>query len=162
MERRVSKIDKIIFTSKQRIPWNEVEQYLKKYIGREFVVKEYGDKVCIAGNFPDEYTESRYTKRLRGALAKVKANASQIIGAMILNATNKRWIENKDDKHKNDASEGWYRYDTYFELPVKGSQEETERLNQYKATLVVRKNRQGLFLYDMIDIKKEASTPLES
>ena len=27
--------------------------------------------------FPDEFTESRYTKKLRGALAKAKANAAQ-------------------------------------------------------------------------------------
>lgn len=74
---------------------------------------------------------------------------------MIMNATNRRWIENKDDKHRNNASEGWYRYDTYFEMPVKGSNEKIERLNRYKATLVVRKTPQGLFLYDVLDIKKK-------
>lgn len=119
------------------------------------------DSIGIAGDFPDEYSESKYTKKLRGALAKVKANAAQIIDLMIMNATNRRWIENKDDKHRNNASEGWYRYDIYFEIPVKGSNEKIERLNRYKATLVVRKTPQGLFLYDVLDIKKETSTPLE-
>lgn len=47
-------------------------------------------------------------------------------------------------------------------MKVKGSGEKDARLNHYKATLVVRKTAKGLFLYDMIDIKKETSTPLES
>lgn len=91
-----------------------------KFNKRRRVVEEYQDSICIASDFPDEYTESKYTKKLRGALAKVKANAAQIIDLMIMNATNRRWIENKDDKHKNNASKGWYRYDTYFEMPVRG------------------------------------------
>lgn len=161
MDNKVAKIEQIIFVNKQNIPWNDVEQYLKQYIGSTFIVEEYQDSISIAGDFPDEYSESKYTKKLRGALAKVKANAAQIIDLMIMNATNRRWIENKDDKHRNNASEGWYRYDTYFEMPVKGSNEKIERLNRYKATLVVRKTPQGLFLYDVLDIKKEASTPLE-
>lgn len=115
--------------------------------------------IGISGDFPDEYTESQYTKKLRGALAKVKANAAQIIESLIENATNRRWIENKKDKHKNDASGGWYRYDTYFTMPVKSSNEKEQRFNQYKATLLVRRTNKGLFLYDVLDIKKEASTP---
>ena len=58
---------------------------------------------------------------------------------MIKNATNRRWIENKNEKHKNNEAEGWFRYDTYFRILVKGSGENVERFNQYKATLVVRK-----------------------
>ena len=50
----------------------------------------------------------------------------------------------------------------YFEMPVRASNENVERINRYKATLVVRKKMTGLFLYDVIDIKKEASTPHES
>lgn len=162
MEYHVTEIEKIIFLSKQNIPWNDVEQYLKQYIGQAFVVNAYQDCIRIASDFPDEFSESRYTKSLRGALAKVKANSAQIIGSLIKNAVNRRWVENKNEKHKNNASEGWYRYDTYFKLPVKGSEEKVERFNQYKATLVVRKTAKGLFLYDVIDIKKEASTPFES
>lgn len=110
------------------------------------VVQEYQDYISIAGDFPDEFSESKYTKSLRGALAKVKANAAQIIDQMIENATNRRWAENKNVKHKNNASEGWFRYDTYFRMPVRGSGENVERFNQYKATLVVRKTSKGLFL----------------
>lgn len=162
MEYCVSEIKNIIFLNKQNIPWNDVEQYLKRYIGKEFIVQQYQDCIGIAGDFPDEYAESKYTKSLRGALAKVKANAAQIIDMLIENAVNRRWFENKNEKHKNNASEGWFRYDTYFRISVKGSDEITERYNQYKATLVVRKTSKGLFLYDVLDIKKEASTPHES
>ena len=155
-------IEKTLFFGKNHIPWNDVEKYLKKYIGQTYIVKEYQDEIIIAGDFPNEYAESRYTKKLRGALAKVKSNSVQIIDLLIVNATNRRWIENKALKHKENASEGWYRYDTYFEALVRGNNEEQARKNQYKATLVVRKTSKGLFLYDIIDIKKGARTPLKS
>lgn len=154
-------IENSIFLNKQNIPWNSVEKYLKKYVGQTYVVDEYKDEIYIASDFPNEYAESLYTKKLRGTLAKVKANAVQIIDVMIINATNRRWIENKSLKHRENASEGWYRYDTYFAVSVKGSNEEHARLNCYRATLVVRKNFRGLFLSDIINIKKEARTPLE-
>ena len=159
---RIPEIYDIIFKSKQNIPWNDVEKYLKKYIGSTYIVEIYKDKISIAGDFPDEYAESKYTKSLRGALAKAKANAAQIIGDLISSAENRRWIENKNSKHSKDASQGWYRYDTYFIVPVKGSDEMVERKNVYGATLVVRKTEQGMFLYDMINIKKEANMPLKS
>ena len=97
-------VPQIIFKNRQNIPWNEVEQYLKKYIGKSFVVKEYGDVIHIAGEFPDEFTESQYTKKLRGGLAKAKANSGQVISEMIENAQNRRWVGNKDEKHKKEAS----------------------------------------------------------
>ena len=127
-----------------------------------YIVDESKDVICIASDFPDEYAESRYTKSLRGSIAKAKANAAQVVGKMIVIATNKRWVENKDKKHSKEAEKGWYRYDTYFGIPVKGSEEKEERINVYKATLVVRNSMKGLFLYDIVNIKKEASKPLES
>ncbi len=48
----------------------------------------------------EEFAESKYTKNLRGNLSKAKANASQVIGKLIVIAENKRWLENKNDKHK--------------------------------------------------------------
>lgn len=151
-------VPQIIFKNKQNIPWNEVEQYLKKYIGKSFVVKEYGDVIHIAGEFPDEFTESQYTKKLRGGLAKAKANSGQVISEMIENAQSRRWIENKDEKHNKEASGGWYRYDVAFTIPVDDAG--TVRRNAYQATAVVRINKDKLYLYDIINIKKEASTPL--
>lgn len=122
----------------------------------------YEDVICVASDFPDEYAESKYTKTLRGSIAKAKANASQVIGKMIVVATNRRWIENKDKKHVKDAEKGWYRYDTYFGIPVQGSEESKTRVNIFRATLVVRISLKGLFLYDVVNIKKEASKPLGS
>ena len=151
-----------IFTGKQKIPWNDVEHYLKSYIGKSYIVQAYTDKITIASDFPDEYSESQYTKSLRGALAKVKANASQIIADLIHVAENRRWINNKNPKHRNNAAGGWYRYDTHFAMEVRGSNETEKHLNSYRGTLIVRKTEHGLYLYDLINIKKEASTPFES
>lgn len=156
----VTKINKIIFQNKQNISWNDVELYLRKFVGNYYINRNYQDVIQIPGNFPNEFAESRYSKSLRGALAKVKANIAQVIDQLIINAVNRRWIENKDEKHNKNASKGWYRYDTYFELPVKGSDEKSVRWNRYVATIVVRKNEGGMFLYDIINIKKEARTPL--
>ena len=160
--KNVAYIEDIIFLNKQNIPWNEVEEYLKKYVEDSYMVEETKDVICIASDFPDEYAESKYTKSLRGSIAKAKANASQVIGKMIVVATNRRWVMNKDEKHKKDAEKGWYRYDTYFGLPVQGSEEKESRVNIFRATLVVRISLKGLFLYDVVNIKKEASKPLES
>ena len=161
-EKRIACIENIIFMNKQNIPWNQVEKYLKQYVGKEYQVEETGDVIHIASDFPNEFAESKYTKSLRGAIAKVKANAAQIVGEMIVLAENKRWVENKDIKHAKDAEKGWYRYDCYFAMKVQGSNEVEERINFYNAILVVRNALSGMFLYDIINIKKEASTPLES
>lgn len=106
-------IEDVVFVNKQNIPWNQVEQYLKKYVGQKYKVEESADVICIASDFPNEYAESKYTKSLRGNVAKAKAN------------------------------------------PVKGSEEKEMRVNIYKATLVVRNSMKGLFLYDIINIKKK-------
>ncbi len=151
-------VKNIIFKNKQNIPWNDVEVFLKGFIGIDVTVKKYGDIIHIPGNFPDEYTESRYTKKLRGALAKAKANAAQVIADMLENADNRRWIENKDSKHDKEANGGWYRYDVGFTIPVENNGNESQ--NRYYATAVVRIKDGRLYLYDIINIKKEASTPL--
>lgn len=158
----VAYIEDIMFVNKQNIPWNEVEKYLKKYIGEEYKVSETGEVISIASEFPEEYAESKYTKSLRGNIAKAKANAAQVVGKMIVIAKNKRWVENKEEKHNKDAEKGWYRYDTYFGMPVQGSNEDEKRINIYKATLVVRISMRGCYLYDVVNIKKEASKPLKS
>ena len=153
-----AEVKSIIFKNKQNIPWNDVEDYLKGLIGIEIIVKEYGDVIHILGDFPDEFTESRYTKKLRGAFAKAKANAAQVIIEMLENAENRRWVENKDSKHDKEANGGWYRYDVGFIIPVEHNG--TAAQKRYLATAVVRIKDGKLYLYDVINIKKEASTPL--
>lgn len=151
-------VEKILFKNKQNIQWKEVEIFLKRYIGINVIVKEYGDVIFIPSDFPDEYSQSRYTKSLRGALAKAKANASQAIVEILENANNRRWVENKDPKHNKDANDGWYRYDVWFAILV--NQNGRKMKNCYIATAVVRIKNEVLYLYDIINIKKEASTPL--
>ena len=67
-------IKKSVFKGKQNIPWSDVENYLRKYNGRVIQVKETGEDIRINSSFSDEYVHSQYTRKLRGALAKVKAN----------------------------------------------------------------------------------------
>ena len=76
----ISEVRTILFSGKQNISWNDVERYLKRYIGNTYVVEEYGDNISIASDFPNEYAESKYTKSLRGAVAKAKAKANAVVG----------------------------------------------------------------------------------
>ena len=55
-----------------------------------------------------------------------------------------------------------YRYDAFFTIPVRGQDEDKERRNYYRGTVLVRINPKDLYLYDVVDIKKEASTPFKS
>lgn len=48
---KIAKIREVVFVSKQNIPWNDVEQYLKQYIGQMFVCEEYQDSIYIASTF---------------------------------------------------------------------------------------------------------------
>ena len=151
-------VKEIKFTNKQNIDWEAVENYVKTFIGKKYIVKETGDTIIIGSDFPNEFAESKYTKKLKGAYAKAKANLSQNIGELIEYAQNRRWVENKNDKHRKNASGGWYRYDVGFTIPVK--HEGKISINKYLATAVVRIKKNKLYLYDIINIKKEASTPL--
>lgn len=158
----IIRVNEILFTGKQNIKWKDVEKYLKKFAGMSFTVKEYSDVLYINSTFANEYAGSRYTKKLRGSLAKTKANIVQVLPQLVQNATNRCWVENKKEKHTNDAVRGWYRYDTYFSIPVCAENEDKSRWNSFSAEIVVRINDQGLYLYDIVNIKKEARKPTES
>lgn len=81
----------MIFKGKRTISWDEVEKYLLRYVGEIFEVAETEDLICIDKTFVDEYVNSDYTKKLVGALPKVKANMSQGLPQMIEIVTSKRW-----------------------------------------------------------------------
>ena len=155
-------IEKIIYPNKSRIPWKDVANYMKQYEGQTHIITEYGDEIKLNYISASEYASSNYTKKLRGALAKAKANAVQIIPELIQHATNKRWIENKSEKHSKNAINGWYRYDVWFAMIVYDPETREKRKNSYRGTLVVRSNDNGLYFYDIIDIKKRDSTLGES
>ena len=154
-------IPHVIFKGKRSISWKEVEKYLIKYVDKIFEVAETEDFIYIDKMFTDEYTGSVYTKKLKGALPKVKANMSQGIPEMIEIATEKRWKEDFENKHKKKAGRGWYRYNTRFALPVMNEMGDILDYNVYQAVLVVRYAMDGkLYLYDIQNIKKETRYPL--
>lgn len=154
-------IKDIRFKGKRAINWDDVKEYLKESVGEFYTILETGDVICIGADLPDEYTGSKDTYRLKGANAKAKANASQGIGQMIEIATDSKFTINKKEKHKVDAANGWYRFDSRFALPVFGENGEIERYNVFHAFLIVRHDASGKkYLYDIIKIKKETSNPL--
>ena len=55
-----------------------MEQYLKDYVGDFYSIAEDGEIVFIGTNLPSEYSDSLYTKKLKGAAAKAKANAHRV------------------------------------------------------------------------------------
>lgn len=153
-------IHDIRFKGKRNIDWNEVEEYLKQYVGTYYEIIESSDKVYIGSDFPDEYTGSKDTARLKGTLAKAKANAAIGIGELLMIAENKEHVDNRKEKHKEDAKYGWYRYFSRFALPVYATDNYIERYNIFHVQMIVRHDRDGKkYLYDLINIKKESSTP---
>lgn len=155
-------VNDICFKGRQNIAWDDVEQYLKQYVGEFVEIAEGKEKIYIGNDLPDEYTGSKYTAKLKGALAKAKANAVQGIPEIIKIAKNKRFQENLAKKHSKNAKYGWYRYDSRFALPIFDDNGKILRYNVFHAEIVVRNAEDNkLYLYDIINIKKETSTPLE-
>ena len=151
----------IIFKNKQKIDWYTVEKYLHRYVGEIVTIAETNDIIYIGSAFPDEYKGSKYTKSLKGANAKVKANASQGIIEMLKIATEKRFRKNRKEKHSQNAGNGWYYYTTHFAMPIYENETKTENYYLYSACLLVNHSENGkLYLYDLVDIKREACTPL--
>lgn len=155
-------INDICFKGRQNIDWDEVEQYLRQYVGEFVEIAESKEIIYIGNDLPDEYTGSNYTAKLKGALAKAKANAVQGIPELIEIAKNKRFRENLAKKHYKNAKFEWYRYDSRFALPIFDDCGEVLRYNVFHVELVIRHGEDSkLYLYDIINIKKETSTPLE-
>ena len=154
-------INDIRFKGKRCINWDEVKAYMEEFVGEDYTIVETSDIVYIGSDLPDEYTGSEYTESLRGTNAKAKANASQGIPELLRIAEGKYFRENKAAKHKRNAKYGWYRYNSRFALPVYGSNNEIERYNVFHASMLIRCANDGkMYLYDIIDIKKEMSNSL--
>ena len=96
--------------------------------------------------------------------AKAKANAAQGIPELIQIATNREFSKNIKKKHEKAAKYGWYRYDVRFALPVYDDKTgQVIRYNIFSARMLVRHDEDGKkYLYDLLAIKKETSSPLES
>lgn len=128
---KIALIDDIRFKSRKGIDWNEVEKYLKEYIGEYFEISETSEKIYIGSDFPDEFSHSNDTKGLKGANMKAKAKFR------------------------------WYRYNTRFGIPVYDADGNLERYNIFATRMLVRCDADGKFyLYDLVR-KKETSKPHE-
>lgn len=159
---KVVVINDILFYGKKSIPWNKVEEYLKRYIGNIVEVADTAEQIHIDSDFPDEFKGSEDTKRVRGANAKAKANSIQGLHKMIRISRKVSETDNRKTKNEKKASRGWYRYLTRFALPVIMDGRIISHYNIYLATLIVRVDGKGiLHLYDVINIRKEASSPFE-
>ena len=153
---KVVEINTIEFSSKRKIDWNGVEQYLKKYVGKQFVIEETGDIIHIGSDFPDEYTHSRYKEKSFGTIGKAKANAVQAVPELIKTTSNLQYNPNKNTKHSMDAAGGWYYGAIHFTLPITNDCKEIIGHNTFRGRMVIRcDGREQLYLYDIIDIKKE-------
>lgn len=155
-------INDIVFKGKRSVNWKDVREYIKQYVGEFYMIASTDEVIYIGSDLPSEYSGSIYTKKLNGTVAKAKANASQGIPEMLEISVGMHYRENNDDKHNWNARYGWYRYDSRFALPVYNEVGEVERYNVFHASMIIRHANDGKkYLYDIIDIKKETSTPLE-
>lgn len=160
---RIVLINDIIFKGKKSVDWDDVKSYLKMYVDEFYQIADTGDIVYIGKDLPDEYTGSRYTYSLKGAYAKAKANASQGIPELLEIAVGKHFRPNSGKKHLRNAAKGWYRYDSRFALPIYDENGEIERYNVFHASMLIRHARDGkMYLYDILDIKKETGNPFKS
>lgn len=157
---KVVVIHDIVFRNRQNICWSDVEKYLEQYVGEFYILAEENEKIYIGKDLPDEYSNSKYTRNLQGALAKAKANMAQVIPELIQIANKGIFSSNKNERHDKDAKFGWYRFDSRVAIPVYADNE-IERYNVYKVRMIIRYDADGKkYLYDVINIKKEPSNPL--
>ena len=156
-------INDIRFKGKRSLNWDDVEEYLWSYVGDFYSIAESNEIVYIGTDLPDEYSHSEYTRILKGANEKAKANAAQGLPELINTAKNMAFTENSKAKHQKDAMYGWYKYESRFALPVFGSDGEIERYNVFHAAMIFRHAQDGKkYLYDIMNIKKETSNLFQS
>lgn len=155
-------INDVRFKARRGINWNEVEKYLKEYVGEYFEIVETSEKIYIGTDFPDEFSHSNDTKALKGGNRKAKANMVPAIGELIQIAADKEEYPDYNEKHGSKAEFGWYRYNTRFGLPVYDELGNLERYNIFNTRMLVRCDKdRKLYLYDLVRTKKETSKPLE-
>ena len=134
------------------------------------LVKVYDKERCICDLIKDrkKYEIQLYQTVIKEYMSSKEKNLSRLIeyavklgvrDEMIEIAVGKHFRENHEDKHKRDAKNGWYRYDSRFALPVYDDKGELERYNVFHTSMLIRHSNDGkLYLYDVIDIKKKRAT----
>ena len=72
--KKIVLINDIRFKGKTREEWDEIEEYLKEYIGECYEIAETADKIYIGSDFPDEFVHGKDKMKLRGPNLRAKAN----------------------------------------------------------------------------------------
>lgn len=158
--RKIVLINDVRFKSRRSFNWDDIEQYLKEYIGQFYEILETCEKIYIGSDFPDEFSSSEDRIKSKGAIARAKANAATAIEGLIQVATNKKEYPDYEEKHGKKVKYGWFRYDTRFGLPVYDEGGILIRYNIFSAKMLVRRDKnEKLYLYDFIKIKKETCSP---
>ena len=86
--------------------------------------------------------------------------AATNLDEMLLLAENGEWRENVKDKHRRDAQNGWYRYETQFAVPVLNAKS-CRPLYGLQRNAPIRNDADGKsYLYDMIDVEKKEGNQL--
>ena len=149
------------FSDYYGIPYRTIQDW---EAGEFYQIEDCNRMIYIGSDLPDEYTHSNYTRILKGANAKAKANAAQGLPELLKIATNEVYEDNRKEKHSKDAKYGWYSYDSRFALPVFGDDGEIKRYNVFNVAMLVRHDEDGkYYLYDIMKIKKrnEQSFPVK-
>lgn len=154
--KKIVEINTIIFSGKRKIDWDGVEKYLKKYVGKSYVIDENDELIYIGSDFPDEYAHSRDSSRALSQIGRAKANITQVIPELIKIASNCEYQINKGDKHATNAKYGWYRCDIHFSMPITRNTGVIIDRSYYRGRMIIRHSSDGnKYLYDIINIKKE-------
>ena len=121
--------------------------------GETYVIKSDNRNVIADVVFADEFSGSIQTFSAQDRERAAKMNSIAGLSSIIENAKNPTYKKNLKAKHNKNAKRGWVYYDIRFGI-------KEENINYFTAKLVVRLDENGNdYLYDIINIKKEASNP---
>lgn len=135
------------------IKWDLIREELKKYSGLSYIVEETKETIIIDKKFIKEFTNSESTKFAKKTIKRLKVNLIDHLQEIIEKSTSKTHEENKEEKHKKDASEGWDKYDIGFNYHTIDDKS-NERILEYQGMVVIRCVDDKKYLYDVINIKK--------
>ncbi len=158
----------VIDTKNDTRNFDAAESYLKALVNTErpfATILRDAQPVYIGRDLPGEYRSSEYTKGMNKALRTAKMQAVTNLDEMLLLAENGEWRGNVKTKHRRDAANGWYRYNTEFAIPSHDRSGNITGYKVYGGTLLIRNDADGKsYLYDLIDIKekKKASSSAAS
>lgn len=89
------------FSDYYGIPYRTIQDW---EAGEFYQIEDCNKMIYIGSDLPDEYMHSNYTRILKGANAKAKANAAQGLPELLKIATNEVYEDNRKEKHSTLAS----------------------------------------------------------